>query len=119
LRKRLFLQLRLDSVRERNGAGKRTAQINQEPAATQMASGYCCVLSDEAANAALRAALPKAAALNRRDPLAFGYEALCGVNLAARHGDQFGIRRFVYRIGNDAGDHSSSNDAEPKFESIA
>jgi hypothetical protein len=57
----MFLQLRLDSVRERNGAGKRTAQINQEPAATQMASRYCCVLSDEAANAALRAALPEAA----------------------------------------------------------
>jgi hypothetical protein len=53
--------------------------------------------------------------LNRRDPLAFGHEALCGVNLAARHGDQFGIRRFVYRIRNEAGDHSSSNDTEPKL----
>ena len=28
-------------MRERNGAGKRTAQINQERAATQMASRYC------------------------------------------------------------------------------
>jgi hypothetical protein len=54
-------------------------------------------------------------ALDRRNPLTFGHEALCGVNRAARHGDQFGIRRFVYRIGNDAGDHSSSNNAEPKL----
>jgi hypothetical protein len=44
-----------------------------------------------------------------------GLVVLCGVNLAARHGDQFGIRRFVYRIGDEAGDHSSSNDAEPKL----
>jgi len=53
-----------------------------------------------------------------RNTLAFGYKSLRSVNLAARNGNQFAIRRFVYRISDDAGDHSSSNNAESKLRHI-
>ena len=54
-------------------------------------------------------------ALNRSHSLAIAHKTLRSLNLAALHGNQFAICRFVYRIGNDASNHSSSNDAESKL----
>jgi len=56
--------------------------------------------------------------LNRRDTRACGHESLCGVNPPTRYGDQFGVRRFRDRIGDDARDHACSDDAESKLRRV-